>query len=162
MVLVFCARRDHTVAEGNFSVVGGSKNKKEVVMKIARLAFPLIAVLALACFALSCGSGRRLQSISISQTTNGAQITFVATGTFSAPPTTVTPLPVNWGIGPFAPPPPRDLDYALTTQPYVFNCTGSGPYLPVTAFAPSDPNAPTTGSWPWAKMVTGLAAIPCP
>jgi hypothetical protein len=90
-----------------------------------RLAF--LSLLLVAYVTLSCGSGRRLQSITISQTTSGSQITFVATGTFSTAPTTVTPLPVKWGIGPFAPPPPRNLDYTLTTQPFVFDCTGSRP-----------------------------------
>jgi hypothetical protein len=126
----------------------------------------LILLLSLTSLVLACGSSsnRQLQSITISSTrsvANGQQIEFVATGTFSAPPTTVSPLPVDWGIGPFAPP-PSDLQYTLTTEPYLFDCTGSGPYLPVSTFAPSDPNAPTTGSFPFAKMVTALAPIPCP
>jgi hypothetical protein len=126
-----------------------------------------IVLLPAACLPLACGSnvnngnGRQLQSIKISSTADGQQIQFVATGTFSAPPTTVSPLPVDWGIGPFAPP-PGTLQYTLTTQPYVFNCTGSGPYLPVSTVAPSDPNSPTTGTLPFAKMVTATTPIPCP
>jgi hypothetical protein len=124
----------------------------------------LILLLLLTSLTLSCGSGssRQLQSITITSVANGQQIQFVATGTFSAPPTTVSPVPVDWGIGLFAPPPQGDVQYALTPQPYLFDCTGPGPYLPVSTFAPSDPNAATTGSLPFAKMVTATAPIPCP
>ena len=123
----------------------------------------LILLLSVASLTLAWGisSNRQLQSITIRSVANGQQIQFVATGTFSAPPTTVSPLPVDWGIGPFAPP-PGNVQYTLTTQPYLFDCTHSGPYLPVSTLAPSDPNAPTTGSLPFAKMVTAFAAIPCP
>jgi hypothetical protein len=122
-------------------------------------ALPL--VLAVTCFTLSCGSSRHLQSISITQTANGQQIQFVATGNFSSAPITVTPLPVAWGFGPFAPPPPT-LTYTLTTQPFSFDCAGSGPYLPVSAAAPSNPNAPLNGTLPFAKIVTGSAPVTCP
>jgi hypothetical protein len=123
----------------------------------------LLILLSAASLTSACGSSsRHLQSITISSTVNGQQVQFIATGTFSAPPTTITPLPVSdWGIGPFAPP-PENVQYTLTTQPFVFDCTGSGPYLPVSALAPSNPNAPTTGSLPFANMVTATAPIPCP
>jgi hypothetical protein len=89
------------------------------VLKIRALSLFLLLFL-LASVILACGSGnsRQLQSISISRTLNGEQIQFVATGTFSAPPTTVTPLPVDWTIGLMAPPPP-EYTYTLTTQPFV-------------------------------------------
>jgi len=122
-----------------------------------------IVLLSAASLTLSCGSStsnRQLQSITITAVANGEQIQFTATGTFSASPTTVSPLPVSWSLGLFAPP-PVNLQHTLTTQPYLFDCTGSGP-LPISAVAPSDPNAPTTGSWPFAKMVTASATIPCP
>jgi hypothetical protein len=123
-----------------------------------------IVLLSAASLTLACGSSsnRQLQSITISSVANGQQIQFVATGTFSAPPTTVSPLAADWGIGPFAPPPLGNVEYTLTTQPYTFDCAGSGPYLPVSTLAPSDPNAPTAGSLPFAKMVTASAPIPCP
>ena len=126
----------------------------------------LIVLVSAASLTLACGSssnrGRQLQSITINSTVVGQQVQFTATGTFSAPPATVTPLPVgDWGIGPFAPP-PESVQYTLTTQPFVFDCTGPGPYLPVSTFAPSDPNAPATGSLQWAKAVTATAPIPCP
>jgi hypothetical protein len=124
-----------------------------------------LGLLSAACLTLACGSSssnRQLQSITIHSTVSGQQVQFIATGTFSAPPTTVSPLPVSdWGIGPFAPP-PENVQYTLTTQPFVFDCTGSGPYLPVSTLAPSDPNAPTNGSLPFSKMITAAAAIPCP
>jgi len=127
----------------------------------------LIVLLSTASLTLACGSssnnsGRQLQSISINSTVVGQQVQFTATGTFSAPPTTVSPLPVSdWGIGPFAPP-PANVQYTLTTQPYVFDCLGSPSGMPVSTLAPSDPNAPTTGSLPWAKVVTASAPVPCP
>jgi len=128
-------------------------------MKVSHFTFFLIPVLALAYLALSCGSGRRLQSITITQTViaNGQEVQFVATGTFSAPPTTVTPLPVDWTLGLMAPP-PRMYTYTLSTQPFVFNCTTVGPAVfPVVAFAPPDANAPISGT---TKTVVTAAAIP--
>jgi hypothetical protein len=123
----------------------------------------LLLLVAVAFLAISCGSGsgRQLQSIAITQTLNGQQIEFVATGTFSKMPTTVTPLPVDWGGG-FLAPPPGILDYRLTTEPLVVNCTSSGPNPPVAAWAPSNPNAPSAGSWPFKKMVVATASVTCP
>lgn len=106
---------------------------------------------------LSCGNGssRQLQSITIMQlheTGNGDQLELVATGTFSAPPTTVTPLPVSWSL---APPPP---DYTLTTQPFLIQCT-VGEYLgPFIAMAPADPNAASSGPIDARKMISQSAA----
>jgi hypothetical protein len=119
-------------------------------------------LLVAACITLGCGGGslgRQLQSITITQTatSNGEELQFVATGTFSAPPTTVTPLSVDWTIGLMAPP-PLTYTYRLTTQPYVFNCTTVGPEaLPVVAFAPPDPNAPSSGI---TKTVVTQATTP--
>jgi hypothetical protein len=106
-------------------------------------------------------SGRQLQSITISQTANGQQVQFVATGTFSAPPKTVTPLPVMWGLQLYAPP-PGNLDYTLTTQPYVFNCATMGSEAgPVSAIAPSNPSAPMSGSSPFSQMTLAYATVKC-
>ena len=121
----------------------------------------VLLLLAVAALTLSCGSGgdRHLQSITLTQTAiqNGEADQFVATGTFSAPPITVTPLPVDWTNGLMAPPPPT-FTYTLTTQPYVVNCTVVGPEaLPVVAFAPPDPNAPPSGT---SKIVVTAAATP--
>ena len=121
--------------------------------------FALIALLIAASLTISCGSssGRQLQSITISKTMNGEQIQFVATGTFSAAPTTVTPLPAFWSIDL----PPGQ--YALTTQPFVIQCTVSGPIPgPIIAWAPADPHAPSSGSLSGTKMVTGSTGATCP
>lgn len=76
-------------------------------------------ILAVTAATLSRGSSstvpRHLESITISQTVSGQQIQFIATGTFSAAPMTLAPLPVDWGIGRFAPPPGGNLDYQLTS-----------------------------------------------
>jgi len=129
-----------------------------------------ICVLTLSLFvavplSLGCGrsDSRRLQSITINQTANGGQVQFTASGTFSAPPITVAPLAVSWGMGLFAPPPPGNLRYALTTQPYVFDCPDSGPAaVPVSVLAPSDPYAPMSGSLPFKEMITAYAQVQCP
>jgi hypothetical protein len=119
---------------------------------------PFLLVLVIS-FTISCGSGsRQLQSISVTQTVNGNQIQFIATGSFSAPPMTVTPLPADWTMGLFAPPPPK-YTYTLSTQPFVFQCTSSGP-LTVVAFAPPDPKAPMSGST--SHVVTKAATVTCP
>lgn len=110
-------------------------------------------------FTLACGSGshRQLQSISISQAVNGKQIQFVATGTFSAAPITVTPLAVFWSID--LPP----AQYTLTTQPFVIQCTTSGPVPgPIVAWAPTDPHAPSSGSLSGTKMITAGTGATCP
>jgi hypothetical protein len=129
-------------------------------MKLTRLLSLLILLLAVASLALGCGGpGRHLESITLTQTAidNGQEVQFVATGTFSAPPTTVTPLPVDWTNGLMAPPPPT-YNYTLTTQPYVVNCTVVGPEVPtVVAFAPPEPNAPASGT---SKFVVTAAGVP--
>ena len=111
---------------------------------------------------VSCGggSGRQLQSISISKTVVGTNIQFVASGTFSSSPTTVTPLPVDWASGLLAPPPPQ-YTYTLSTQPYVVDCSNPNQagMAQVSAFAPRDPNAPMNGT---AKtVITGSTSFAC-
>lgn len=124
--------------------------------------FVLLLFAAILTFA--CGSGsstRQLRSITITSVLSGSQLQFTAAGTYSAPPTTVDPLPVNWSFGLLAPP-PQSLQYTLTTQPFVFNCTSAGPFAGVTAVAPSDPNAPSSGTLPFAKMTVASASTTCP
>jgi hypothetical protein len=127
----------------------------------------LIPVLLIASFSLSCGSGnsssRQLRSITITQTTSAEGIEFVAAGNFSSSPATVAPIPVQWSVQLLAPPPPQ---YALTTQPFVFNCevvglTSSGP-VPIVAYAPSNPNAALTGAWSISGMIHASVVITCP
>jgi hypothetical protein len=113
---------------------------------------------------LSCGSGsdsnRELQSITITQTANGKQIEFVATGHFSNPPVTVASIPVEWPVQLMAPPPPQ---YTLTNQPFAFDCGGSeqtsSGLIPIVAYAPPNANAPLPGSW--SGMVQGSTVITC-
>jgi hypothetical protein len=115
--------------------------------------------LILACGSSTSSSNRQLQSITINEVANGQQVQFTATGTFSAPPTTVSPLPVSWSLDL----PPRE--YTLTTEPYTFlQCESAGPYfLPIVAVAPVDPNAPSTGSiYPVKNMIMQSAQITCP
>jgi len=130
-------------------------------MKLTHPLLRLLLVLASAWLITACGSGRHLQSITLAQTAvnNGEQVQFVATGTFSAPPTTITPLPVDWSNAFIAPWPPT-YSYTLTTQPYVVNCTSVGPEVPqVVAFAPPSPSAPTSGTS--KTVVTALATPSC-
>lgn len=120
---------------------------------------------------ISCGGGtapnRMIESISISPavtTAQNGQAQFVATGTFSAPPVTVTPLLVSWSApGALAGP-----TVACSTN----GCGGisaqglavcgqdaSGTF-PITASAPSDPNAPL--GTPTVPVVSGTATLTCP
>jgi hypothetical protein len=119
---------------------------------------PVLLVLTLAC-----GSNRQLQSITVEATANAVEVQFTASGTFSAPPTKVVPLPVEWFPG-FLAPPPGNVDYKLTTEPYVLSCLSMRPgiEIQVTALAPQNPGAPVSGSLPWAKLVVAHSAIACP
>jgi hypothetical protein len=105
-----------------------------------------IATLSVALFlsaTFGCGSSnRRLQLITPSSA-GMIQFQFSAAGTFSASPTSVNPLPVSWYVIPAGDDPP--FGYTLTSQPFATSCrTGAL----VIALAPTDPNAPTTGSIP--------------
>ena len=107
-------------------------------------------------FTSSCGSSQRhLQSMSIAKRVTGTQIQFVATGTFSAPPTAVTPLPVDWMLG-IPAPPPKQWTYTLTGLPYTYDCQNANPINPngVTAVAPMDANAPISGTTTKVVMAT--------
>ena len=103
---------------------------------------------------LACGSShRQLQSITVAATGNGFAL--VATGTFSAPPTTVTPLPVFWTT---MPPPAQ---YNLTTQPCVVPTDVLPPPATVIAMAPADPSAPNNGSTSATRMIISTAVDAC-
>ena len=108
----------------------------------------LVAFLTLGCGSSNSGSGRQLQFMTINATASGDQIQLVATGYFSAPPTTVTPLPVFW----FVDLPPGQ--YTLTTQPYLIDCAVGVLPGPFIAIAPANPNAPSSGSISATKMVS--------
>ena len=111
----------------------------------------------------SCGGGGTsnhglLQSISISPVSPTSSAQFVATGTFSDG-TKVSPLPVSWFIVLF----PQDIDpapgYSLSLAPYTQQCSAgmAGQSFLVTAFAPQDPKAATSGGMTasvWFDFVT--------
>jgi hypothetical protein len=116
----------------------------------------LLLLLPVTSLILGCGSsGRQLQSITIHSVANGQQIQFVAAGTFSASPTTVSPLAVSWS---FAPPG----QYSLTTQPFLFDCEHPESPGPIVAAAPADPYAPSSGSMSTTRMISTSGPIPCP
>ena len=110
-------------------------------------AFFLLSATALL---LACGtsSHRQLQSIMINATPNGGLTEYTATGTFSAPPTTVTPLPVSWYTGTVG------TQYTLTTQPFQALTSCASPAVALLfVIAPVDPNAPSSGKVSDTKMV---------
>ena len=133
----------------------------------------LVSALILA----NCGGGNNpmLQSISISPGSPTGSAQFVATGTYSNG-KTITPLPVNWFIiaVPDVDPAPA---YSLNAAPFAQLCPSlvAGSFL-VTAFAPQNPNAPSSGGMPlnvWEDMihatvqseggfVNGSAHLNCP
>jgi len=120
--------------------------------------FFALLLLIVACLTLACGSSnnsnRKLQSITINAVANSGQISFVATGSYNAPPMTVTPLPTFWYV--MDPP----TGYTLTTQPFVVSC--SQPGITVTASAPVNPNAPATGPIQSTTMIVATAPLLCP
>lgn len=132
-----------------------------------RVSVLILCLLLAASVMLACGTsmlggaGRQLQSITVTATPNGNQIQFVATGTYSAAPTTVSPLPVDWANG-FLAPPAQTLSYNLSAQPYAFACAASGTEIQVTALAPRNPGAPGSGSTAWSNLVFGHSAATCP
>ena len=116
-----------------------------------------VLILLATSLTVACGSStRQLQSIAIHATVNGEQIQFTASGTFSAPPATVDPLPVCWT---YAPPGPC---YTLTAQPFLFSCVHPQSPGPIVAMAPANPNASAPGSMSTTKMVMSSGPIPCP
>ncbi len=110
------------------------------------LAFPLLLAIA------SCGgsANRQLASISISPATGSGAASYTATGTFTASPVTVTPLPVSWFImGPGIDPPGPG--YNISSGKYApTRCIQVQGIQPATytviGLAPANPAAPGTGS----------------
>jgi hypothetical protein len=94
--------------------------------------------------ALGCGRGGNRQLQSIAANASGMiQFQISATGTFTASPASVNPLPVSWYVIPAGEDPP--FSYSLTSQPFTTGCqTGSQ----VIALAPTNPGAATTGPIP--------------
>jgi len=125
-----------------------------------------LALLVAAFFMLSCGGGsnRVLESISVIPQARNGQAQFVATGTFSAPPIKVTPLPVNWTVGPQPMSPqtctPPGCAFPAITSRGLATC-GAGPINgTVTAEAPADPKLPLNSTG--GPVVSGTAILVCP
>lgn len=125
-----------------------------------------LALLLAAIFMLSCGasSNRVLESISVSPQAGNGQVQFVATGTFSAPPVKVTPLPVNWCVkNPKMASPelcaPPSTPPVITSQGLA-TCGTLTFSLSVFAEAPADPNLPLNAQG--VPGVVGTATLVCP
>jgi hypothetical protein len=156
----FCALRPQAQPSrvhkfgATFPVHKGSDFLEVTAMSKSWALSSMLLLCLAACFTVSCGnSNRRLQSITINGVTNGASMTFTATGNYNRSPMTVTPLPVNWVVQDPLP------DYTLTNQPFVVSCLLI--VTSVTAMAPADPNAPTHGPISGTKMVVASAPISC-
>ena len=94
------------------------------------------------------GNNRRLESITIvGQGGSSVEGIIHASGTFTTPPTLESQLDVSWYLmGPGLDPPPAA--YTLTPGSFVLPCGG---YTAI-AVAPSNPNAPISGSIPQAAF----------
>jgi hypothetical protein len=112
---------------------------------MARSSAPIRLILSVSLFLLTtlgCGnSSRHLQSIATSGV-GMTQFQFTAVGTFSMSPTTVNSLPVSWYLASQTPSP---ANYTLTSQPFVTQCQT---LAVVIAVAPTNPNAPSSGTIP--------------
>lgn len=105
------------------------------------------------------GSNRQLQSLSVSPASaaaQGGQAQFTATGQFSSMPMSVSPASVSWFQSlPTFDPPSNMFGLALTSQPFMAQCSGfSGP-ITVTALAPMDASNlnPSISSTTFAHLV---------
>lgn len=127
---------------------------------------PFLAVIpvAVATILISCGSGasnRMLQSISISPVMADAQNgqkQFVATGTFSSAPVTVSPLPAFWTIS-------GDASCTTMACPNISSdglakCVVGASTQTVHASAPADPKHAVNDFG--VSRVTGAATLVCP
>ena len=112
-----------------------------------------------------CKAPLKKSSSNVLSTSTRFRLQYVATGTFSAPPLTVTPLPVNWCVklAPLASPgvcgPPGNSDPGITSQGLA-TCGTSTLGATVTPLAPSDSKLPLNAQG--VPMVSGSAALDCP
>jgi hypothetical protein len=127
-------------------------------------------LLLLALLTLSCGGGtmdppRMLKAISVTpevaQAPNGqTQVQFVATGTFTEPPITVTPLAVSWNFANIPLIACSTNNCAQITSQGVAMCGNLAPgSWTITASAPSDPKAPLNDFS--VPRVSATAALAC-
>jgi hypothetical protein len=141
-------------------------------MNVSRVLFSATILFLIATVTLSCGKtilqgsipNRTLQSISVSPSiatvAADGQVQFVATGTFSAPPMTVTPLPVNWtGSWPVVPLWCISKGCAGMNPNGMAICFDNSTGVTITASAPSNPELPL--DTPNVPMVSGTAILSC-
>lgn len=120
-------------------------------------------------------SARQLQSLMVTpsaadaQNFPGAKVQFMATGTFSMAPMTVTSTPVLWSVGSpsFMSPTPMPMSMALSTGPSVdangvAQCNGFTGIATIEATAPADPNMPISQMSAMMRTVSGMAHLTCP
>jgi hypothetical protein len=134
---------------------------------LASTALLLTAAAMVSCGGSSSPSGRVLLSISVSPgtanvTNAGVPVQFVATGTFSAAPYTVSPLPVEWQGNWSALPNYCVGDACVGISPTtgLALCGGTPRDVTILASAPSNPDLPLgTKDVP---LVSGTAKLSCP
>jgi hypothetical protein len=141
----------------------------EALMLLSRglSAFAVLGLAVLGGCALPANQARTLLSISVSPATaqdNGsaAGVQFTATGTFSSPPVSLSPLPANWSFTGFLTiPTPGGVTIDNTG---LAHCTGFKGTVTVFAFHPADPNvAPPEHISPGTGLgfVGGNALLTC-
>ena len=124
-------------------VLGANRGGAIMLRSPGLFAFAAIGLAVLGGCAVPANPARTLLSISVSPATaqdNGsaAGVQFTATGTFSTPPVSVSPLPANWSFTGFtAIPVPAGVTIDSTG---LAHCTGFKGTVPVFAIHPADPN----------------------
>jgi hypothetical protein len=122
-------------------------------MRVAESLVALSVGVGLACAGCGGGPPRVLESISVTPaqaTAQNGQASYTATGHFNTSPMTVPNLPASWlVVGPALDPPGPG--YILIPTPFTAGCSANSPYT-VVAYAPANPNAPSSGPMPSAAF----------
>jgi hypothetical protein len=110
--------------------------------------------------ATGCGAGsnpRQLESITLTSSSVGAAVQFVATGHYNQAPVTVLPLSGLWGVyltGGQAGP--------TITQDGLAQCTAGAPgTFSILVWAPADPSVPVSQIGSAKKVVVGQTSLTC-
>ena len=122
---------------------------------------PVSIILAFLCVGCGNSNPRELQSVTITPQTAdastfaGHQVQFVATGHYSKPPTTISPVTVLWSV--YKPP------LATINQNGLAQCSvGMTGDATVLAYAPSEPSLPISKLSSSKRPVLGMAQLSCP
>ena len=117
----------------------------------ARFGLCALAATAL-CTLTSCGGGppRVLESITVDSVTSLSGTSYTATGHYSAAPMTVGGIQVAWFQTGTVVDPVSNWDYSMTRAGFKGQCPGGPAQFYVVAYAPSNPNAPASGSMPFS------------